>query len=108
MQLKQNQLEALRAAKDPVEVMQECFEISPDDIPLDSFCTRGGAPDSENYPEIEVVNAQLDAQYCTGMLTAYFDEVIYGSGCPDMPSSKPRQGDVTFKVCLEDGTVSFD
>ena len=42
------------------------------------------------------------------MLTAYFDEVVYGGVCPDMPTYKHRQGDVAFKVCLNVGTVTFE
>lgn len=110
IKLKRSELEALLAAEDPAEVMQEFFDDSThaDDVPLDSFCVMGGAPDSENSPEIQVLNAQLVAEHCSGVLTAYFDEVVYGGGCPDMPTVKPRQGDVSFKVYLEDGTITFD
>lgn len=110
MKLKNHELNALRVAEYPIEVMSEFFDDSSraDVVPLDSFCVMGGAPDSEESPEISVLSAEREATHCTGVLTAYFNEVVYGGGCPDMPTVKPRQGDVSFKVCLEDGTVTFD
>lgn len=100
----------LAADADAMDRMQEFFEEShrADEIPLDSFCVMGGAPDPDDTPEIQVLDARFDGSHCSGILTAYFREVVYGSGCPDMPTTKPRQGDVAFKVCLDDGTVTFD
>lgn len=110
MKMNANELDALRSEQDPADVMQEFFDDSSraDEVPLDNFCVMGGASDPEDSPEIQVLNAQLNAEHCSGVLTAYFNEVVYGGGCPDMPTIKPRQGDVSFKVCLEDGTVTFN
>lgn len=110
MQLKPHELNTLRVAQDPGEVMQEFFDDSTnaDGVPLDSFCVMGGAPDHEDSAEIQVLDAQISDDECTGELTAYFNEVVYGGGCPDMPTIKPRQGDVSFKVCLVSGNISFD
>jgi hypothetical protein len=90
--------------------MQEFFDDSrhADSVPLDEFCAMGGAPDPDDSPEIHVNGAEVAGKYCTGTLTAYFNEVVYGGGCPDMPTVKPRQGDVSFTVVLDDGTVQFE
>lgn len=110
MKMSGRDVEKLRLAADAVDHMQEFFEESSraDEIPLDNFCVMGGAPDPDDTPEIQVLDARLDGTCCSGMLTAYFDEVVYGGGCPDMPTIKPRQGDVAFKVSLDDGAVTFD
>lgn len=110
MKLKHSELEALRAAKDPGDLIQDVFDDSrnADKVPLDGFCIMGGAPDPDDSPEIHVNGAESDSRHCSGILTAYFNEVVYGGGCPDMPTVKPRQGDVSFKVCLADGIVTFD
>lgn len=110
MQLKQSELAALRTSKEPIEVMQDFFDNSSNanDVPMDSFCVMGGAPDHEDNAEVQVLSCEFNGEECTGELTAYFNEVVYGGGCPDMPTVKPRQGDVSFRVCLEDGTVTFD
>lgn len=110
MKFSARELERLRSSKEVADEMQEFFDESSNacDLPLDGFCEMGGSSDPEDTPEIQVLDAQLDANYCTGTLTAYFNEVVYGGGCPDMPTVKPRLGDVAFKVRLHDGTVTFD
>lgn len=112
MKMSARDLENLRLAADAdaVDHMQEFFEESSraEEIPLDNFCVMGGAPDPDDTPEVQVLDARLDDTHCSGMLTAYFNEVVYGGGCPDMPTTKPRQGDVAFNVSLNDGTVTFD
>jgi len=109
MQLKRPEIDRLRTAQDPADVIQEFFDESTnaDKVPLDSFCTMGGAPDPEDTPDIEVVDAKVTGNECTGELTADFNEVVYGGGCPDMPTVRRRQGDLCFKICLASGTVTF-
>lgn len=112
MKMNARDLANLRSAGDAeaADHMQEFFDESSraSDVPLDIFCVMGGAPDPDDTPEIQILEAQLNATHCSGILTAYFNEVVYGGGCPDMPTVKPRQGDVAFKVSLDDGTVTFD
>jgi hypothetical protein len=110
MKLNRNELSRLRTEADPADVMQEFFDnsINADQIPMDSFCVMGGAPDHEDSADVQVLDCETSGDECKGELTVFFNEVVYGGGCPDMPTRKPRQGDVSFKVCLEDGTVTFD
>lgn len=110
MKIGNGELKALLAGQDPADVMQEFFDDTTraDGVPLDDFCVMGGAPDPEDSPEIQIIGAQIEAQICTGVMTAFFKEVVYGGGCPDMPTVKHRQGDVSFKVNLNDGSITFE
>jgi hypothetical protein len=110
MYVTEKRLVELRTAREPREVIQNFFEDNSshaESIPLDQFCSMGGAPDPNETPEISVISIECDEIQCTGTLTAYFDEVIYGSGCPDMPTNKARTADVAFKVWLEDGMIDY-
>jgi hypothetical protein len=106
-------LKSLQDGADAGDAAQAFFEdfssLETDAFPLDNFCKIGGSPDEDGAPEIAIIEADFLAasSKLTGSFTAYFDEKVYGGGCPDMPTIKSRQGDISFDIDLLSGKIEY-
>jgi hypothetical protein len=74
---------------------------------LGHLCQIGGWPDEEIQPEYRVLSVNIGPSECQVTVTAFFDEKVYGGGCPDMPTRVSREGNAEFVVSLMDGAVSW-
>ena len=84
-------------------VLQEILDGGDEDY-LDNLlplCKIGGWPNKEEDPCIEGISeAVLNGTTVTFKAEVYFDEKVYGGGCPDMPTIEARTGEVRYKIDL--------
>jgi len=72
---------------------------------LSHLCEMGGSPDEDGDVQARVTDCvRADGKYSV-TIEAFFDEKVYGGGCPDMPTISPRTGDASLRSPLT--LVSF-
>jgi hypothetical protein len=94
----------LKSADDPVKVLPAYLDDNNDVIDssaLDALCESGGAP--EAYAEYRVDDATIEGSHCIATITAFFSEIVYASGCSNMPTHKERGGQIEMNIDLDTG-----
>lgn len=102
-------LDAIRLGADDLEqlVQDGLSEYGDEDYidNLSDLCEIGGCPDEDKDPEFTVTGARLEGNIVTFSCEVYFDEKVYGGGCPDMPTIKSRHGTKEYVLNLNNGTL---
>jgi hypothetical protein len=110
MKLDAEWLTRLNSGEDADQVMHEYLEDQgPGDYVtyLQHLCEMAGWPDENTDPQFTVESAIISGNECHVLVEAYFDEKVFGGGCPDMPTIEPRSAEAEFWVDLKTGDVRW-
>lgn len=106
----QKYVDQIKSAQDPLrEVLQDVMNDQGDINYVDSLaglCEMGGWPDEESDPEYSITDAIITGDVVVFTCEVFFDEKVYGGGCPDMPTIEHRSGEVRYELDLKTGTLS--
>jgi hypothetical protein len=95
--------------EDLVEILQEYLDEEGDRDYIDrlgGLCEMGGYPDENTYPQYSVKSAECVEGKVVFLCDVFFDEKVFGGGCPDMPTIEARSGVVTYELNLGAGKLS--
>ncbi|PTR32483.1 hypothetical protein C8J98_10536 [Luteibacter sp. OK325] len=74
---------------------------------LSHLCEMGGSPDENGDVQVRVTDCVgADDKYHV-LVEVFFDEKVYGGGCPDMPTIAPRTGEAEFTFAVDTGVISW-
>lgn len=108
MAVGQEFISRISSGEDPVVVIQDLLDDEGDENFIDSLqclCEIGGSPDEDAEPEYSVKSAQVSDSSVSVSCDVFFDEKVFGGGCPDMPTIEPRSGTVKYVIDLASGEM---
>ena len=109
MRVDQKYVDRIKTGKESLsQVLQDLMDDGADVNFVDSLaglCEIGGCPDEDCDPQYSVTAANITGDLVIFTCEVFFDEKVYGGGCPDMPTIESRSGEVRYEFDLETGTL---